>query len=369
MVKMMKINQNAVGSITDFKAKKDFHKAFWEGKTPSLILIPRSDESYNLSEYQECFYNPSKMLDSEISRSSGIDDWPTDGIACVRPNLGTIFIPSALGQTYLIQKDSMPWPGPNLTREQLKEIQKQDYLKSELISLALKFYHLFFKGNLNNITAYLPDTQGVFDIAHLLYGDNIFYDIADPAQHRWLEKFLSEVMQIYITISRHLKEVLKEPKTQMIHAHGTTQGIYFPNAGVRQSEDTATLLSPKMIDDFVVPYIKDITNYFGGSFIHYCGKHEYLFEALIKINGVRAIDLGNPEMYDIRWLLQKFAATGTVFYGKIPSEPGQSWECYIKRLGGLVKDTKSRCILRPAIIPVEYEECKKMVDMWHELTA
>lgn len=78
---------------------------------------------------------------------------------------------------------------------------------------------------------YLPDTLGPFEIAHSVYGDNLFYEIYD------------------------------DPK-------------------------------------FVIPYDKRTLKAFGGGFVHYCGKHEYLLEAYLQLDELRAINLGNPEMYE-----------------------------------------------------------------------
>ncbi len=44
------------------------------------------------------------------------------------------------------------------------------------------------------------------------------------------------------------------------------------NGGIRISEDSATLISPKQIDEFVIPYDQKALEAFGGGFIHFCGK-------------------------------------------------------------------------------------------------
>lgn len=41
--------------------------------------------------------------------------------------------------------------------------------------------------------------------------------------------------------------------------------------------------------------------HFDGGFVHFCGRHKYLFEALCRLPLVRAIDLGNSELYDTSW--------------------------------------------------------------------
>jgi hypothetical protein len=80
------------------------------------------------------------MLEFEAARASEIVDWPTDGIPTVRPSLGTIFIPAAVGQAYELRPGAMPWPGETLGRDEIRSAQVDP--ASELISRALEFYRL-----------------------------------------------------------------------------------------------------------------------------------------------------------------------------------------------------------------------------------
>ena len=155
----------------------------------------------------------------------------------------------------------------------------------------------------------------------------------------------------------------------MIHGHGTPQGVYFPHAGVRVSEDTAIMLSPKMVEEFVLHYLERAIAPFGGTFVHYCGRHTYLFDQLCRMKLVRAIDLGNPEMYDTRWLFERCAETGTVLFSPVPCLDLEPWEGYARRLATLVKETGARLILRPTVFPASRADCDHMQDLWHQLTC
>ena len=84
---------------------------------------------------------------------------------------------------------------------------------------------------------------------------------------------------------------------------------------------------------------------------------------------VRAIDLGNPEMYDTRWLMQQCGETGTVLFSPVAAAPGEGWVEYLRRLAALVKETRARLILRPTVFPDTREECADMLRLWHEWTA
>jgi hypothetical protein len=172
---------------------------------------------------------------------------------------------------------------------------------------------------------------------------------------------------------QHLKKLLHESSHEMLHGHGTEPGVYFPTTGLRTSEDTPAMISPAHIDRFVIGQIERCAEQFGGVFVHYCGGHQYLFERLCHCEAVKAIDLGNPEMYDTRRLFQLCAETGTVLYSRVAPRQDENasrdWQGYIRRLAGLIKDTGARCILRPLVYPKDRDECAAMHEIWHQLTT
>jgi hypothetical protein len=350
-------------------AKQALHEAFWRGEGPSLILIPPAQqELYDLTNYPARFRNPRAMWESEMRRAELVADWPTDGIPTVRPNLGVTFIPAMAGQSYHVPSDAMPWPGDPLSREAIRAIRSVDVSQSETMRLAAEFYAIHAASGRGDVAAYQPDTQGVFDIAHLLCGDDIFLEIADPEQSVWIEELLALSLDLYVKATRHVKSVLGEPATSMIHGHGTSQGVCFPTAGTRMAEDTATLLSPAMIERLIMPTIEKAVAPFGGAFAHYCGKHTNLFEQLCRSETVCALDLGNPEAYDTRWLMERCAESGTVLHSRLAAEPGEDWQSYTRRLAALVRETGARVILRPLVFPPSRGECAAMQSLWHELT-
>ena len=356
--------------MEEMLTKIESHKAFWNGDGPCLILIPAAKmEAYDTVGYRELFYNPDKMWESETGRARPALGWPTDGIPTVRPNLGTIFIPTIAGQGYEIREGQMPWPGEHIDPEAIRASRQVDVTGTELMQLAAEFYRIHSNHDDEGIAAYHADTQGVFDIAHLLYGAEIFYDLADESKTSWIDELLDICLDLYVRVSQHLKELLEEEPRSMIHGHGSPQGVYFPRAGVRMAEDTPTLISPAMIERFILPSIEKATEPFGGVFAHYCGEHKPFFEQLCRLECVRAIDLGNPEMYDTRRLLELCAETGTVLYSRVADEPDESWEAYTRRLGELVRETGARCILSPLVFPETREECADMLALWRELTG
>jgi len=356
-------------SAVTLEDRKAAFERFWRGEGPSLLLIPPGEqELYDCADYPIRFEDPEAMWESEMARARPVADWPTDGIPTVRPNLGVIFIPATVGLPYQLKPDQMPWPGEPLDRDAIRAAREVDLAEAHLMGLAADFYALHAERG-DGVAAYMADTQGVFDIAHLLYGEEIFYDIADPQHADWVAELLDISLDLYVRASHHLKTLLAEEPTRLVHGHGTSQGAWFPTAGVRFCEDTPTLLSPATIEGTLLPYVERALEPFGGGFAHFCGKHDFLFERLCHMPQVQAIDLGNPEYYDSGRLLDICGETGTVLYSRLAAADGETWEPYVRRIAALTSDAGARCILRPAVFPEGRNACQAMVDLWHELTA
>lgn len=352
------------------KDKIASHRQFWEGKGPSLLLLsPEAAPLYDTTNYDRLFADPKLMWESEMRRAQVLVDWPTDGIPTVRPNLGVIFVPSVAGQGYEVKSDQMPWPGEPLGWDEIRAASQVDVAKAELVQRAEAFYAIHRKHGGEEVAPYHPDTQGVFDVAHLLYGDGIFTAMAgEPAEQARIFELLEISLDLYLRVTRRIKEILGEPAGSMIHGHGSPQGVFFPQGGGRAAEDTAILLSPAMIRRFILPFVDRSLVPFDGGFVHFCGLHRPFFELLCACPWVRAIDLGNFEKYEPRWVLEHCAASGTVLYSRLPALDGEDALAYVGRLGKLVRKTNARVILRATVPPRHRDEAAEMLGAWRELT-
>lgn len=333
-----------------------------------ISTLPSADVPlYEIDNYARQFEDPEIMWQAEMLRAENITHWPTDSIATVRPNLGTIFIPAIVGQTYTVGNGHMPWPGRSLTLKEIHNASRVNIEQTDMFQRAMAFHNMYRRERPNVVFAYHPDTQGIFDLVHLLYGDELFYEIADPEKTEQMHELLDICLGLFCNVTRRIKQVLNEPTGQMVHGHGTGQGVYFPIAGTRISEDTATLLSPAMIETFVLPYIEKAADCFGGAFVHYCGRHEAFFEMLSKMPCVKAIDLGNPEMYDTRWLLECCSRTDTVLYSRLTPLDGETCQAYVQRIAEWVRSTGARCILRSVLAPEQQQDAQNVYDCWHTI--
>jgi hypothetical protein len=288
-----------------------------------------------------------------------------DAPICIRPNFGTIFIPAMFGLKYELPKDTFAWITSHLTKDEIKKFKIPHLSEVDMMKKAIEYLQ-FFKEELPEwIHVYLADTLGPFEIAHSVYGDNIFYEIYDDSS--FIHYLLDLCTEMYIQVTEKLKKVIGEERGSCYHGHALVRGIYMRNGGTRISEDSATLISPKHIDEFVIPYDKKALNAFGGGFVHFCGENDYLLESFLKLDEVRAINLGNPEMYDFDITMQKFVDYRKCYFGLWPKEESETLEEYIFRIKQATDGGRRGLILHfdEAMFP-EYS-CQDILQKWKEI--
>jgi len=327
---------------------------FWR---PQNISVP--GKNYDMEEQ---FYDKEKMLYAHLEEIVDCAENAFDAPLCLRPNFGTIFIPSIFGLKYELPKDTFAWITSHLTKDEIKKFKIPHLSEVDMMKRAIEYLQ-FFKEELPEwIHVYLPDTLGPFEIAHSVYGDNIFYEIYDDPS--FIHYLLDLCTELYIQVTEKLKKVIGEERENCYHGHALVRGIYMRNGGTRISEDSATLLSPEHIDEFVIPYDRRALEAFGGGFVHYCGKHDYLLESYLQLEKVRAVNLGNPEMYDFNITMQKFIDYRKCCFGLWPKIGEKNLEEYIYRMKAATAGGERGLLLHfdEAMFP-EYS-CQEILRKW-----
>ena len=332
---------------------------------PIIYDAPAHDVAIQ-ADLHEQFFSPEAMLVAHLRRLVAVSSVPQDGLPCIRPNLGVVFVPSVFGLEPEVPPDVMPRFREHLTREQVWGFGlPADITTCGLVRRAIDIVRFFREVVGDRVHVYMPDTQGIFDIAHLVRGNDLFTEMYDdPAQaHALLELCL----QAYLQTTRALKDAIGEPAESGYHGHGMVSGIYMAHGGVRVSEDTPTLLRPRHIDEFVVPYIVRALQPFGGGFVHYCGRNDHLFRALLAIPEVRGINLGNPEKHDPAAYMAAVLDQGKFYFGSWPRIAGEPLREYLARMLALAGGHRKGLIFLLTPAELGADSPAEAVHLWREL--
>ncbi len=342
-------------------------EAVWRGEEvdylPLLLAGGSVPERKNLPSYnlKEQFFDQEKMLYEQAWAALSTVRAKSDALPSVRANLGTGFLASVFGLEQEVFADKMPWLKKHLRKDEIEKFSEESLspISDKGLIPRAKEYMNFFKERLTGkVAVYLPDTQGPFDLAHLIRGNEIFTDIYDDPD--FVHHLMELSTYVYIEASKYLKRVVDEPLNAGYHSNS----LYMESCGVRCCEDTTTLLSPEIVKEFIVPYIKKALSPFGGGWLHFCGKGNHLLDIFLEIPEIKGINFGNPENYDPAEILPKLESKGKIYYGSFPRKEREGVKEYFARL--LKPLHKKGTLLLDFDLP-EGEESSSVLSLWNSV--
>lgn len=310
--------------------------ALWEGRVPDKWpcimggrLKPEQEEipHYN---YKEAFEDKERMLCTEVRGALSMANSDSDGVPSLRVNFGTGILPACFGLEQQIYEDKMPWLLSHLTKEQASKLDPEKIEPAGSFAMGLEYMKFYREILGDTLPIFCMDTQGPFDLAHLLIGDDLFMQMYDdPAYvHHVMEVCLS------LNIKAHtwMKQIADEARSVIHHSNC----IYGENMGIRICEDTTALLGPDAIAEFAMPYTRRAAQHFGGAWVHYCGWNEHLTKAILAIPEIRGINFGHipgheqevPFEASMEWT----HAAGKVYFGSWPRFKGETSRAYLDRM-------------------------------------
>jgi len=336
----------------------------WRGEEPDylpIILSAPVPEEREFGHYDmvEQFRHPERMLVEQIWGLVGLSRACSDAQLSVRANFGTGFLASVFGLRQEVFPDKMPWLKERLPKERIASLHPEDLGEisgAGLIPKAVHYYRFFASQSKGRFGLYLPDTQGPFDLAHLIRGDEIFTDLHDDPG--FVRHLLSLCTKVYVEASLFLKRVIGEPPERGLH-----YTLWMEGGGVRVCEDTSTLISASHYERIVLPFLREALKPFGGGWVHFCGRGHHLIEVYLEVPEVKGINLGNPELYDFSKLLPRIAKAGKFYYGTIPREEGESARDYFLRVLSLLGGEKRGLILQCPYDP-SWGDPRGVVEEW-----
>ncbi len=322
----------------------------WEGvipeKQPLLLkcsLDAKQQEATPVFNLKEIHNDSERMFLSELRQTLTVVNGGFEAVPSVRANMGASIFPSLLGVKPRLFEDKMPWIKDHASKEQLSSLYPEDIKISDEFKTGLE--HMAYMAEKLEGTGCLVfpmDLQSPFNTAHMVYGDNIFYDLYDdPA---FVHHLLDLCTHAIIIGMEECFKVMPESESRVAHYNG----LVMPRSkgGLKVSEDTSTLLSKAHIEEFVAPYTHRVLEHFGGCYIHYCGRNPHLFEMVMNDPLAYGLNFGNPEMHDMEEILKICAQNGKIYFGSLNRREGETlYEYFRKYLSASRKDGKSMLLL------------------------
>lgn len=320
--------------------------------------------AYVEADMMEVFNSDEDMLRRELSGVISNISSNSDVVPCIRPNLGTGFLPTLTGLNQRHFTDKMPWLVEHHTPEKIAELNLDeiDLPKAGEMERCLRYIEYAKDLLPSTVNIFLADTQGPCDVAHLLVGDEYFYLANDDPD--LMHAVMSKATELYIRGTKIMKEAIGQPMNRCPHS-GTH---YFEDIGVRICEDTTTLLGPKLLEEFVIPYTRKAAAACGNAWVHYCGDNKHLYKLIVEqAPEVKGLNFGNPERHDPEKVLPDLLAQGKFYVGTFPREKDESLEAYLTRMLAPVKEARRGLILQPQLRGEEKHRPEEVMALWHRL--
>ncbi len=273
-------------------------------RAPIVFYLPYEGTQFTPYPYAEAFADPAKMMVNELligfTSIYHAVDLRDDAPYCLRPNLGIGILSSQFGAEVRLVENNPPWVMPLGDVEKLRALADAPLpdVHSGLVPRALEQYDYFadaLKDYPNCRAAFqftMPDLQGPFSIAELLFGSAIypvFYDGPGLIRH-WLARITAQMIAVY--------RVLVAKTKGDLGAGYCYQHAVAVKGNVLVRDDSMINLSPKMYREVVLPFDQQLGQELGVA-VHFCGRGSHQVGNLLQIPNLGSLDFGNPEMNDL----------------------------------------------------------------------
>ncbi len=319
--------------------------AVWRGEQADVLPLlveavgqPWDGQAFTLPEQVG---NPDKMLHEALLNAVKVYPPQSDSVLSIRPQFGVGGLATVFGVEYeLSARYGAPWVKRPRSKADLAALEPDDLdWEHSLVPTICRFLGHFRRELEGRLEVYLADTQGPFDLAHLARGHDLLTDLVDdpPFVHHLMEL----ATHVYIEGTRRMKQAAGEPLDDGHHGGN----LHMVGAGVRLCDDSGTIISPRLHEEFVLPYQERALAAFGGGWVHWCGGDFHLVPMYLSLPACRGLNLGQPQRYDLSAVFDAILKAGKLYYGYLDRKPQENLEGYFARVLGYLQGERRGLIL------------------------
>ena len=217
-----------------------------------------------------------------------------DFVPSLCPSLGVIAIASAFGAEVVWWEKDFPAVKPviNNNPQQVYELKPPAITDGELGRI-LDYTRFFISETKGSLPIRLTDIQGPLDNASLIMGHNLLMlaMLSYPEEVHYLMRLVTDCMISFIKAQR---EIVRQARVEFVPA--MFQPWLPDGEGISISNDDWVMISPEMHDQFHIPYLNELSEEFGGIYLHSCGNWFHQLPSLKKIVNLRGIEFGASEV-------------------------------------------------------------------------
>ncbi|MBR6791385.1 MAG: hypothetical protein IKM31_11035 [Oscillospiraceae bacterium] len=142
------------------------------------------------------------------------------------------------------------------------------------------------------VQVFHPDTQGPLDLAELLWGGEMFYEMVDDPD--FVHAVMNLITSTYIAFLDRWYTIIPKVTGRL-----TQHWEILHEGTVMLRNDSAMNLSPDFYLEYSVPYDTRIFDYYGGGCMHFCGRGDHFIDHLTAIPSLKGFHLSQPHLNDM----------------------------------------------------------------------
>lgn len=252
--------------------------------------------------------DPKKYLEAQLREIEAQMKLTGDYVPGLCPSLGVVAIASAFGCEVVWWDNDFPAARPVIedNLQQIYDIKTPSVTDGEL-KRVLDYMRYFIEKTERQLPIRLTDIQGPLDNAALILGHNNLLTamLTHPEEVHHLMQLVTDLT---IDLVKAQREICRKHEVEFVPA--MFQPWLPDGMGVSVSNDDWVMISPEMHDQFHVPYLNQLSEEFGGIYVHSCGNWIHQFPSLENVYQLRGIEFGASEV--------PFAEVLDYFGGRIP---------------------------------------------------
>lgn len=219
----------------------------------------------------------------------------------VRPNYGVGILPNTLANVEFFamtdEQNMLPnvKPMKNGTEDVEKIVNEElpgvhQNVGVHVFSIGKKFMEI--KAKYPKIGKYIlfdhPDTQGPMDVADLLWGSDIFFELYESPE--LVHAFLQKITDYYIKfLDEWFRIVPNDTGYHVVYGKLVKGKVLIRN-------DSAINVSPDFFYEFIKPYDEQILEHFNGGAIHFCGRGDHFIPIFKEYKLLTGVDISQPHL-------------------------------------------------------------------------
>lgn len=300
-------------------ATEALHEKLWAGEALPYLPCVCGDPAPDFPRYgfTESYDDVEKNFMSSLAEVYAGASLKDDRLYQIRPEYGVVNIPELFGVPSVVSDAGRSMSEGVNDRDAIRRLLDRgipDFEGSRHNRKIREFQEFAWTelGRYENLSHYvhmtLPDTQGPFDLACLIWGADIFLAVYDEPE--LVRDFMTLMTDTFIAFNRYHKPFSREPLKSAYHI----AGLKLVNGGIRICDDSATLCNGDFYREVVAPYNERAFAPFGGGWLHYCGNGNHMLPAIVDMKGVHALHFGNPDMHDLLAVCRDLRPRNIVLY-------------------------------------------------------